>query len=335
MKALMKTARGAGNIQLCDIPVPECLDDEVLIKIKAVGLCGSDLHIEQDAIPYEAPVVLGHEFCGVIAEKGRDVKGFEIGGRVVAENVASGCGKCEMCLTGHHQICATRKAQGIHINGGFAEYSACKQSNVYKIPDSISFEEAALMEPVTVCVHAILEQTPVKPGDVVLITGPGSIGIICAMIAKASGAEVILAGTGSDANRLEIARSLGIQRVVNIETEDLFAVVFAATNNAGADVVLECSGNAQSVFPNLCMLKARGVYNQIGVLSSDVHFNLNIILIKEATVKASLSHSDFAWKRAIKMVASRQISLKPLITHKFRLEEWEKAFQTFKNREGV
>lgn len=335
MKALMKTARGKGQIELRNIPIPEYRDDQVLIKIKAVGLCGSDVHIEQDAIPYEAPVVLGHEFCGVIAEKGGKVEGLEIGDRVVVENVDSGCGKCSLCLTGHHQICPARKAQGIHINGGFAEYAACRGSNVYKIPDGISFAEAALMEPVTVCVHAILEQSPVQPGDVVLVTGPGSIGIISAMIARASGAQVILAGVGKDAKRLEIAKSLGIQRVVDIEKEDLLAVVFSLTSDAGADVVLECSGNARTVFPNLCMLKARGVYNQIGVLASDVNFNLNIILIKEATIRASLSHSDFAWKRAIKMVESGQITLKPLITHRFKLEEWEKAFQAFKEQEGV
>lgn len=335
MKALMKIARGIGQIELRDIPKPQCQDDQVLIQIKAVGLCGSDVHIEQDDIPYEAPVVLGHEFCGIIVEKGRNVESLEIGDRVVVENVDRGCGKCSMCLTGHHHICATRKVQGISINGGFTDYVACRERNVYKIPDNISFEEAALMEPVTVCAHAILEQTPVKPGDVVLITGPGSIGIIAAMIAKASGAQVILAGTGSDANRLEIAKSLGIDKVVNIETEDLFSIVFGATDNAGADVVLECSGAAATVFSNLCMLKTRGVYNQIGVLGADINFNFNIALIKEATIKGSLSHSDYAWKKAIKMVASQQISLKPLITHRFKLDEWEKAFQAFKDKEGV
>lgn len=335
MKALIKTARGPGNIEMREIPVPQFSDNEVLIQIKAVGLCGSDVHIEQDDIPYEVPVVLGHEFCGIIVEKGRDVTSLEPGDRVVVENVAGGCGKCEMCLTGHHQICAVRKSQGIHINGGFAEYVACRASNVYKIPDSISFEEAALMEPVTVCTHAVLEQTPVKPGDVVLITGPGSIGIIAAMIARASGAEVILAGTGKDARRLKIAESLGIDKVVNIETEDLFGVVFGVTDGAGADVVLECSGAAQAVFSNLCLLKTRGFYNQIGVLGSDVNFNFNILLIKEANIKGSLSHSDYAWKRAIKMVSTQQIDLKPLITHKFKLAEWEKAFKAFKDQEGV
>lgn len=335
MKALMKTAHGPGNIELRDIPRPQCKDDEVLIQIKAVGLCGSDVHIEQDDIPYEAPVVLGHEFCGIIAEKGKNITVLEVGDRVVAENVDSGCGKCEMCLTGHHQICVMRKSQGIHMNGGFTEYVASKASNVYKIPDNISFEEAALMEPVTVCTHAVLEQTPVKPGDVVLITGPGCIGIIAAIIAKASGAKVILAGTRKDTKRLQVAASLGIDQVVDVETEDLFGIVFGATDGAGADVILECSGAASAVFPNLCMLKPRGLYNQIGVLGSDVNFNFNIILIKEATVKGSLSHSDFAWKRAIKMAASGQIDLKPLITHKFKLDDWKKAFQTFKDQEGI
>lgn len=335
MKALVKTAKGAGNLALKEVEIPEYHKTEVLIQVKAVGLCGSDIHLKHDLIPYNAPIIIGHEFCGEIVAVGADVQSFQVGDRVVAENIKGGCGKCELCRSGHQCICQHRDAKGINSDGGMAEYVVCDEKQLYHLPDSISYEEGALMEPVTVCCHAVLEQNHVSAGDKVLVMGPGAIGLIAAMLAKANGAEVILCGTEKDKERLQVARQLEIPHVVQLGQDDLQAVVAQVTRGQGVDAVIECSGSVKALESALWLVKFRGCVTQVGLFGREASINMNLVVSKEIQIRGSLSHSNYAWNHAIQIVEKGLIDLKPLITHQFKLEDWEAAFQTFEAMQGI
>jgi len=335
MKALVKLKKGYGNIEICEMPEPICGDGEVKIEVKAVGLCGSDIHIMHDALPYTPPLILGHEFCGRIVEIGTKVTSFKVGDRVVAENVSQSCGECSMCQTGHYAICSKRSAQGLNRNGGFAKYIVCNEKFTFKIPDKLSFEEGALLEPLTCCVHGVIEQSKVQAGDIVLVSGPGSIGILVAMVAKAEGGFVVMTGTDSDEEKLKLALEVGVDRVVNIDKEDLNQVVGELTRGQGVDVVLECSGAESAVNSGINILRQRGRFTQVGLFGKKINVNFDLMTMKEIHVEGTLSHTKAAWLRGIRLVEEGKITLKPLITHKYLLIEWEKAFETFQKRKCI
>jgi L-iditol 2-dehydrogenase len=185
MRALVKTAKGPGNIEIRDIEKPEIPEDDwVLIKVKAAGVCGTDLHIWHNQFPYRPPVVLGHEFSGMIVETGKEIEGFKVGDRVVAEPHSMACGKCELCRQGKIQICSDKRSPGRGINGAFAEYIVVPSKLLHKIPEGLSYEMAALAEPMAIAVHQVAERGKINCQDFVAVTGAGPIGILAAFVAK-------------------------------------------------------------------------------------------------------------------------------------------------------
>jgi len=335
MKALVKTARGPGNLEIREMPEPVCGEDGVKIEVAACGVCGTDIHILKDEFPTSPPVILGHEFCGRVVEVGPGVTRFKPGDRVTAENVCLTCGECYMCRTGHYAICVSRGAQGLNIDGAFARYIVCREKNVYRIPDNISYEEGALSEPMVCSVHAVLDQTRVGAGDLVLVAGPGAIGLICAQAAKAEGGTVILSGTTADRERFALARELGVDRCVDILTEDLAEVVRSMSGGDGADVFIECSGAAPAVDTGIALLKKRGRFTQVGLFGKKVPVDLDALVVKEISMRGSMSHTWNAWKRGLDLVARGEIKLGPLVTSVYPLDRWEQAFREFEERKGI
>lgn len=335
MKALVKTARGPGNLEIRDMPEPVCGDHGVKIEVQACGVCGTDIHILKDEFPTNPPVIIGHEFCGRVVETGPKATRFKTGDRVTAENVCIHCGECYMCRTGHYAICVNRGAQGLNIDGAFARYIVCEERNVYRIPDSISYEEGALSEPMVCSVHAVLDQTRVGAGDLVLVAGPGAIGLITAQAVKAGGGKVILSGTTADRERFALARELGVDRTVDVLTEDLAAVVRDMSGGDGADVFIECSGAAPAVDAGIALLKKRGRYTQVGLFGKKVAVDLDSLVVKEIAMRGSMSHTWNAWKRGLDLVARGKIRLKPLITSVYTIDMWEQAFREFEERKGI
>ena len=335
MKALVKTARGPGNLEIRDMPEPACGDKDVKIEVAACGICGTDVHIMKDEYPSNPPVIIGHEFCGTVVETGKSVTRYKPGDRVVAENVCIHCGECYMCTSGHYAVCIKRGAQGLNINGGFTKYVVCAESNVYRIPDNISLEEGALAEPLVCSVHAVLDQTKVSAGDLVLISGPGAIGLIAAQAAIAEGGRVILAGTSQDAERFAVARSLGIETTVDVLKEDLADIVRKASGGDGADVVIECSGAAPAVDSGIALIKKRGRFTQVGLFGHKVPVDLDALVVKEIAMTGSMSHTRNAWLRGLALVGEGKIRLKPLVTSVYGLSDWEKGFRDFENRAGI
>ena len=222
MRAVVKYAHGKGNVELRDMPEPTPGPDEVMIEVKAAGICGSDLHIfdEDIKLPIRPPVIIGHEFSGVIAEVGSSVTKWKPGDRVTSETSAHVCGECLPCRTGNYNVCAEKRLIGYWFNGAFAKYCVVPSRLVHKLPDNVSFLAGALCEPLACCVNGVIEKTRILPGDVVVIAGPGPIGLLSLQIAKSQGATVVLCGLSQDEKRLKLGEELGADLIINVEEEE-------------------------------------------------------------------------------------------------------------------
>ncbi|MEN6561785.1 MAG: alcohol dehydrogenase catalytic domain-containing protein [Acidobacteriota bacterium] len=340
MKALVKTAKGEGLVELRDVPVPKIGAGEVLIEVKAAGICGTDLHIFHDAFPYWPPVIIGHEFSGVIAAKGPDVRGWEVGDRVVGEPHTLACGSCWLCRTGNRQICASKRSPGWGIDGCFAKYMRFPEpALLHRIPDDMPFDEAAFVEPAANVVRDVLERGRVEPADTVVVIGPGPIGLMAAMAAKAGGAaRVGVAGTNADEGlRLSLARAnAAIDNVWNVQREDVPAAVEALTGGRGADLVVEASGSEGGIGLAARLVRKMGRVTAIGLTGRpEVRFPYGAMMSKAADWIFNMSTSYTSWDRAIHLIHSGQIDVRPLMTHAGGLEKWAEFFADLESKKGI
>ncbi|MBZ4645919.1 MAG: putative arabitol-phosphate dehydrogenase [Clostridia bacterium] len=337
MKALVKYAKGNGNMEIRDVPEPKPGPGQVKIEVKAAGICGSDLHIYHDdiAIPLNPPVVTGHEFCGVVVEVGEGVTAWKPGDRVTSETAFSFCGKCHYCITGYYNLCNERRTLGYWYNGAFAKYTVVLQERVHVLSDSIDFISGALLEPLACVTHAVLELTTITVGDVVLVVGPGAIGLATLQVAKAQGATVVVSGTSIDKERLEMAKKLGADYTINVQEEDLQKFIWELTKGRGVDVVLECSGVARAADDALKVIKKQGQFTQIGLFGKPITIDFERICFKELKVTGSLGSRWTSWEKAIQLVEQGKVRTKPLVSHEMPITEWEKAFRMFENKEGL
>ncbi len=199
MEALVKTQKGVGFLEIREVEDPKAGDSDVLIRVKAAGICGTDLHIQAAKFHCNPPVMIGHEFSGEIVEVGNNVKRFNVGDHVVAEPHRGGCGSCRYCLTGQVEVCGDKKAIGYKVDGCFAPYIALPESSLHRIPDNVTYEQAALTEPLAVVVKAVLERSRVEPEDFVVVLGCGPIVFLAAAAAKAEWARAgMITGTDRD-----------------------------------------------------------------------------------------------------------------------------------------
>lgn len=337
MKAVVKYGKGKGMIEIRDIPEPESKEDEVLIEVKAVSVCGSDLHIYHDSHPYWPPVVLGHEFSGIIAEVGRNVSGWKKGDRVVTETRTGSCGVCYTCLSGFPQVCEHKRAYGIGINGAYTKYVAGPARLLHRLPESIPFEVAAILEPIAVCVTSIIERSNLQAGDSVVITGPGPIGLISLAIAKACGAALtVITGTNPDKKvRFKIAEALGADIIINVDEEDPVKRVLDATDGRGADMVIESSGSEVAISQAFEMVRRVGRICAIGISGKQkVSIPYDRGIFKGIRFDFCFSSSWTAWERTIALVSKGLIKAEKLITHRLPIEKWEEAFHLLETLEA-
>ncbi len=336
MKALVKYAAGPGNMEIRDIPEPYAAPGQIKIKIHEAGICGSDLHIYHSdiAIPVRPPVVTGHEFSGTVAEVGDGVEGFTPGDRVVSETAYRYCGVCDYCREGFYNLCVERRTLGYWFNGVFTSHTVVPAARVHRIPDSVSLTAAAMAEPLACVAHAVYDLTRITPTDTVLVSGPGAIGLMAMQIAKAHGARVVVSGTGIDGERLKMAEQLGADRTVNVQAEDLAAVLGGMTRGYGPDVVLECSGNAAGVDAGLNLIKKRGYFTQIGLPGKKIDFDIEKICYKELHFSGSLGSRNHSWRTALALLERKTVNLEPLAATKLPLTAWKEAFDKFEKKEG-
>jgi L-iditol 2-dehydrogenase len=284
---------------LKDWPEPSPASDEVKLKVAVAGICGTDIHIIKGEWPCKPPVVLGHEFCGTVVELGEAVKHFHPGDRVVASNPARTCGVCYHCRAGNPFMCARRVSAGYMIDGAFAEFICICEERCHLLPDNVSFRQAALGEPLSVAVHAVIERTMVHAGDLVLVSGPGCVGLLTMLVAKLEGARVMVVGIAKDGRRLTLAKDLGADFVVDTSREDALEMVQKVSGGAGADVVYECAGVPASL--NLCWetVRREGTLTQVGIYPSRIETDLNNVVMKELRLIGSFGYTWESWQRTL------------------------------------
>ena len=337
MQAVMKVAPGVGNIELRDIPEPEAQAGQVKLKVHATGICGTDIHIYLDEFRSNPPVVLGHEVAGEVVALGEGVEGVDVGERVTTETYFSTCDECRYCRNGQTNLCLNRRSIGSAVNGGFTRYLVVPADNLHRLPEAISFQEGALTEPLACVVHGVLLNAPtVRAGDVAVIAGPGAIGLLTLQVVKSAGAGAIVLGTDADGQRLDLARQLGADHVVNVQAEDPLPLVQDVTEQGmGADVVYECSGAGPAALQLLDLVRRRGRYVQVGLFGKPVSWDLDQLCYKELVATGSNASTPESWLRAVRLLGQGIVKTEPLITHTFSLSDWESAFETFRQKSGI
>ena len=337
MKAVVKYAKGKGFVEAREVPDPEPGPGEVRIRVAYAGICASDLHILNDdiAITVRPPVVMGHEFSGTIDRLGGGVEGWRIGDRVVAEANYEVCGACRYCASGFYNLCAGRKVLGYWYDGAFARYTVVPARRLHALPAGIGFRAGALIEPTACVVHGMCELIAVAAGDVVLVTGPGAIGLTALQVAKAAGAKVIVSGTADDSERLALAAKLGADATVDVTAADLAKTVNDLTAGRGVDVAVECAGNDRAVRSAIDALRKQGQYLQLGLLGRNLQLAFDTILYKELKVTGSISSRDVSWRRAIELVDRGDVRPELLVSGEYPLEGWEEAFRMHGDRRGL
>ena len=336
MKAIMKVARGVGNVEIRDIDEPTPQSNEVIIKIQAAGICGTDLHIYKDEFPTRPPVVMGHEISGEVVEVGQTVSHIPLGTRVTSETYYKTCETCMYCRRGQQNLCLNRLSIGSGVNGGFTQYVVVPAKNIHALPDNLDFQSGALTEPLACVVHGVLNTPTVSPGDVAVIAGPGAIGLLTLQVVKASGATVVMLGTNADKARLQLAKTLGADHVVNIQEDQPHELITEITQEGlGADVVYECSGAGPAAQQLLTLVRRKGRYVQIGLFGDSISWDLNQVCYKELVVTGSNASVPSAWDKALKLLETGVVKTEPLITHTYDITDWETAFETFNAKTGI
>lgn len=334
MKALFKLHPGEGGVVLQETDIPKPKADEVRIKISYTGICGTDLHIVNDEYLANYPVIMGHEYSGVIDEIGTRVSGFAIGDRVVSLTAAEVCGKCRYCHEGLYMMCDCRKSIGSGVNGAMAEYMTISEALVFKIPDNISMKSAALCEPLACCVRSVVETSAIGLGDFVYVSGPGTIGQIVAQLAKSAGANVTVGGTGIDTDRLTLAKVLGAEDTIDVTAKNAHHAALRITGGELFDVVFECAGAQPSANTCLDIVRKRGQFIQVGLYGKPIQYDMDKALIKEVNILNSFASERTSWVTGLRLLSQSKLNLEPLISNVFPLIEWEKAIAAAKDKTG-
>jgi alcohol dehydrogenase/L-iditol 2-dehydrogenase len=315
-------------VEIREVSVPEIGDEDVLLAVGAVSVCGSDVHqaYNTHSWPVNVPVTLGHEFGGTITKLGRAVRGFREGDRVVSETAAVICGACAMCRSGRYNLCPTRKGFGYGVDGAMAEYVKVPGRCLHHVPASLSFDLACLTEPHAVAYNAMCVNVTIRPGDVVVVLGPGPIGLLCARMAALSGANpLIMVGLTADAERLETARRLGATHVVNAQVDDLDAVV-RGLNPLGADLVCDASGSSRTLAAALRLVRPDGQVTKVGWSPEPLAVDLNPLVQKNVRLQGSFSHNWPIWERVLHLLASGLTGAEHIIGLRAGLSGWREAF---------
>jgi threonine 3-dehydrogenase len=332
LKAIRKTVPKPG-IEVQEIEEPRIKPSEVLVKIEATAICGSDLHIyrwDEQTTRWKSPLpmTIGHEWSGKILEVGNYVKSLRPGDNVAGESHIP-CGFCSYCRTGNMHVCQNMLIFGIQTSeGSFAQYAAVPEVIAYKLPSTVGYEEGAVFEPFGVALHAI-ERVGIQPGDVVLVMGAGPIGIFAQQIAKISGASLVIAAELKQF-RLDLAKKIGSADVyVNTEKEDVVKRTMELTNGKGADVVIELAGAPITTVQALQAVKKCGRVGLVGLSDKPVQIEpTSMIIYKEATIYGSTGRAMFGtWERMATLVGSNKIKPSAVITDRLPLEKAEEGFQ--------
>ena len=321
-----------GKIILREVPQPEIQPDEVLIQVKRIGVCGSDIHVYHGLHPYTSyPVVQGHEVSGVIAELGAQVKGFSRGDTVVFMPQVT-CGTCYPCRHGMYHICDNLKVMGFQTSGAAQEYFPVKAEMVLKLPETVSLDHAALVEPIAVAVHALARFGNVA-GLNVLVLGAGTIGNLVAQVAVASGAKRVMI-TDVSPYKLEKARQCGLEYVVNAAQEDLGQAILSTFGPDKADLILECVGVQDTITQAVTNARKGSPIVVVGVFGEKPVVDLGLLQDRELSLIGTLMYQKKDYERAIELVTNGKLHLDQMVTHRFPFEDYLHAYQAIESSDG-
>ncbi|MGV3503647.1 MAG: zinc-binding dehydrogenase [Adhaeribacter sp.] len=330
--AVVNYAPEKGSVELREVPRPEIGEEDVLLEVMNVGVCGSDLHqwTADHSWPVNYPIVLGHEFAGVIAETGARVSGWQAGDRVVSETAAVVDLHSAMSRRGLYNLDPNRKGFGYGVDGAMTRFVRVPARCLHRLPQQLAFEQACLTEPCCVAYNAVVENSRLKPGDRVLVLGPGTIGLLCAAVARLCGAEVAVVGLPSDSHRLQIARHYGCEAL----TGDASAWA-RERDGLGADCVIDAAGNSATLKLALDLVRPNGHITKVGWGPQPLNFSLDPLVQKNVTLQGSFSHNWPIWERVIALLAGGQLDVRPLIGGVWPLSDWHEAFDKMHRCEVV
>jgi 2-desacetyl-2-hydroxyethyl bacteriochlorophyllide A dehydrogenase len=315
-----------GDVRVVDLDIPQPKANEVQIKIKSCGVCGTDHSLFIGAYPANCPVIIGHEFSGIITAVGEGVVNFKIGDRVTVDPNRV-CHHCEYCHMGKEHLCANLSSMGVHIDGADAEYCVMAESNVYHIPDHVSFEEAAFCEPLACAIHGV-ELAQIHPGDTVLILGAGGMGNLITQLAARAGAANVLVSEPIQRRR-EVALENGATHVIDPKTQDVDAEL-RKVQKIGADVVFEVAGSPKLQGPAIYYARKAGTVMWFGCAPSDKQIEVNPFYVNDSELHILGSYNNqFATGKAVKMLASRKVRVDNLISHRIALKDYLDVFKLF------
>jgi len=330
MVGLVNYAKEPYSVELRELPVPEIGEEDVLLKVHSASICGSDVHQYAGKHGWKVnyPVVLGHEFAGSVAKLGSRVTGFREGDRVVSETAAMLPPDSPFLRRGLYNLEPKRLGFGYGVNGAMAPFVKVPARCLHHVPATLPLEKAALTEPCCVAYNAACVHSRVRPGDTVAVLGPGPIGLLCAALAKLSGAgHLIVIGTAVDAKRLAVAQQMGADTTLGAQGEDVAEWVRNFGDGYGLDLVIDAAGVSASLKLALEIVRPAGQITKVGWGSQPLGFSLDPLVQKAVTLQGSFSHNWPIWEKVLTLLASGKIDLDPIIERISPLNEWREAFE--------
>jgi L-iditol 2-dehydrogenase len=329
--AVVNFAPNPHSVELREIPVPSIGPDDVLLQVAAVGVCGSDLHqwTAEHSWPVNYPVTLGHEFAGVIAQTGANVKSFREGDRVCSETAAIINPDSPMSRVGRYNLDPSRKGFGYGVDGAMTQYVRVPGRCLHRVPESLPLRLAALTEPCCVAYSAVVTNVTIAPGDRVLVLGPGPIGLLCAAMARLRGAEVGVVGLARDARRLELAKHFDCVPLLSEQAADWAK----QRDGLGCEGIVDAAGVSATLKVALELVRPDGWISKVGWGRDPVGFSLDPLVQKNVQLQGSFSHTWATWERVLYLLASGALNVENIVGGSWPLEDWHTAFETMHSGE--
>jgi L-iditol 2-dehydrogenase len=330
--AVVNFAPEKGSVEIREIEMPDIGEEDVLLEVVNVGVCGSDLHqwTSEHSWPVNYPVILGHEFAGHIAAVGGRVSGWKEGDRVVSETAAIINQNSPMSRIGMYNLDPDRKGFGYGVNGAMTKFVRVPARCLHSVPEQLPFEQACLTEPCCVAYNAVAVNSSIRPGDRIIVLGPGTIGILCAAVARLCGAEVAIVGLGGDRNRLNIAKQYGCETIIGDATEWAMSM-----DGLGADFIIDAAGSSNTLKIALQLVRPNGQITKVGWGPQPLGFSLDPLVQKNVRLQGSFSHNWPVWEKVISLLSNGMLDVKPIIGGIWPITDWHEAFEKMHKGEIV
>ncbi|MDO8589674.1 MAG: alcohol dehydrogenase catalytic domain-containing protein [bacterium] len=336
MKALVRFGTKPETLEFQEVPKPLVDETHAILRVEAVGICGRDLeHFREELDDKKVPFIPGHEFSGTIVELPPGAKNFKIGDRVTAETIDFVCGECEVCDLGNYNLCKKRKNIGGGMNGAYAPFMKVPLEYIHLLPDNVSFEEGAMVEPACVSYNATLINSNPKEGELVVIIGVGTVGLLCLQMATLRGAKVALIGLPEDVNRMKIGKDLGADYLI-YANENPVEKVLELTKQNGAPLVIDTvGGSSKTMDQALEMVRPGGQITKVGWFMKTTNTTLDTLIRKNIRLQGSFSHTHEMWKECIDLISSGKVNAKKMISKVLPLEDWREGFELGFSRKAL